>query len=75
MSTILKGVSSMKIHRDLGIKQKTALYMVHRIRESWNQDEEFPFADPMEVGETYLAGSGRIWRMPSGQIGRPRSAG
>ena len=32
MSTNLKGVSSMKMHRELGITQKTAWYMMHRIR-------------------------------------------
>ena len=54
MTTSFKGVSSMKIHRDLGVTQKTALYMLYRIRESWNQDEGFPFAGPMEVDETYF---------------------
>ena len=34
-TTNLKGVSSMKIHRDLGITQKLAWFMVHRLRESW----------------------------------------
>ena len=32
-ATNLKGVSSMKLHRDLGITQKSAWYMAHRIRE------------------------------------------
>ncbi|MCY4583850.1 MAG: IS1595 family transposase [Chloroflexi bacterium] len=36
MSTNLKGVSSMKLHRDLGITQKSAWFMEHRIRETWN---------------------------------------
>ena len=35
MSTSLKGVSSMKLHRDLGITQKTAWMMAHKIREGW----------------------------------------
>ena len=30
-STNLKGVSSMKLHRDLGIRQASAWYMAHRI--------------------------------------------
>ena len=34
-STNLKGVSSMKLHRDLGITQKSAWHMAHRIREAW----------------------------------------
>ena len=31
----LKGVSSMKIHRDLGITQKTAWHLQHRIRTAF----------------------------------------
>ena len=33
--TNLKGVSSMKLHRDVGISQKSAWFMLHRIRETW----------------------------------------
>ena len=55
MTTNLKGVSSMRIHRELGITQKTAWYMIHRIREAWNLDEEK--ADgPVEVDEAYMGG-------------------
>ena len=32
LATSLKGVSSMKLHRDLDITQKTAWYMLHKIR-------------------------------------------
>ena len=35
MSTSLKGVASMKLHRDLGITQKTAWMMAQKIREGW----------------------------------------
>ncbi len=55
MTTNLKGVSSMKMHRELGITQKTAWYMIHRIREGWNM----PVTDltgPVEVDETYIGG-------------------
>lgn len=40
MTTSLSGVTSMKLHRDLGITQKTAWYLVHRIRTAWNLDRE-----------------------------------
>ena len=58
MTTSLKGVSSMKIHRDLGVTQKTAWYMIHRIRESWNDEGEL-LAGPVEVDETYTGGKER----------------
>ena len=32
--TSLKGVSSMKLHRDIGVMQKTVWFMLHRIREA-----------------------------------------
>ena len=56
ISTNLKGVSSMKLHRDLGISQKSAWFMLHRIRESW-EDKTMPnFSGPVEVDETYVGG-------------------
>ena len=54
-STNLKGVSSMKLHRDLGIGQKAAWHLAHRIRESWNETAE-RFAGPVEADETYIGG-------------------
>ena len=54
-STNLKGVSSMKIHRDLGITQKSAWYLAHRIRETWN-DQTAKMAGPVEADETYIGG-------------------
>ena len=54
-STNLKGVSSMKLHRDLGITQKSAWHMAHRIRESWDVVTE-KFAGPVEADETYIGG-------------------
>ena len=37
--TSLKGVSSMKLHRDIGVTQKTAWFMLQRIREAWESDD------------------------------------
>ena len=54
-STNLKGVSSMMLHRDLGIRQKAAWHLAHRIRESWNETAE-RFAGQVEVDETYIGG-------------------
>ena len=54
-STDLKGVSSMKLHRDLGITQKSAWHMEHRIRECWNSAAD-KFAGPVEADETYIGG-------------------
>ncbi len=53
----LKGVSSMKLHRDLGIGQKAAWFMQQRIREAFaNRGPAGQFAGPVEVDETYIGG-------------------
>lgn len=35
--TSLEGVSSMKLHRDLGITQKSAWYTAHRLRKAFDR--------------------------------------
>lgn len=55
MSTSLRGVSSMKLHRDLGVTQKTAWFLEHRIRKTW-ETETGLFSGPVEVDETYVGG-------------------
>ena len=56
-ATNLKGVSSMKIHRDLGITQKSAWFMVHRLRESWRTLAGVSGMEgPVEIDEVYLGG-------------------
>ena len=54
MSTNLKGVSSMKLHRDLGVTQKTAWMMAQKIREGWIQDRKL--SGTVEVDETFIGG-------------------
>ena len=55
LTTSLKGVSSMKLHRDLKITQKTAWYLAHRIRRTLGVDSA-SFAGPVEVDETFIGG-------------------
>ena len=57
--TNLKGVSSMKLHRDINVTQKTAWFMLQRIREAWESDDGSPFAGPIEIDETYIGGRER----------------
>ena len=56
--TSLKGVSSMKLHRDIGVPQKTAWFMLQRIRKAWESEDSL-FAGPIEVDETYMGGKER----------------
>ena len=58
--TSLKSISSMKLHRDIGVSQPTAWFMLHRIREGWKQsDGGGRFSGPVEVDETYMGGKRR----------------
>ena len=55
--TSLKGVSSMKLHCDLKITQKSACHLAMRIRQALDDGTaNFPLAGPVEVGETYVGG-------------------
>ena len=54
-STSLKGVSSMKLHRDLNITQKAAYFMAQRLREAWS-DIPTDMSGPVEVDEVYMGG-------------------
>lgn len=55
ITTSLKGVSSMKLHRDLNITQKSAWHLAHRIRKAWESDDPV-FSGPVEADETYVGG-------------------
>ena len=58
MSTNLKGVSSMKLHRDLGISQKAAWHLSHRIRKAYETRGNL-FGGPVEIDETFVGGKER----------------
>ena len=56
MATGLKGTSSMKIHRDLGIRQATAWHLMQRIREAFGTGDGELMPGPVEADETYIGG-------------------
>lgn len=56
VATNLKGVASMKLHRDLEITQKSAWHLAHRIREGIATHSNGAFNGPVEVDETYVGG-------------------
>ena len=51
-----KGISSLQLHRDLGVTQKTAWFMLHRIREMLKGKEPFTMNGTVEIDETYIGG-------------------
>ena len=56
--TNLKGISSMKLHREIGVSQPAAWYMLQRIRKAFDDsdDDNGPFDGPVEVDESYFGG-------------------
>ena len=55
-TTNIKGISSMKLHRELGIGQKAAWFMLARLRKA-AEIGTGTFQGPVEADETY-----RDWR-------------
>ena len=55
-ATNLKAISSKKLHRELGISQKSAWFMAHRLRQAWNTRPEEPMEGPAETDTTYMGG-------------------
>ncbi|MBL7745636.1 MAG: IS1595 family transposase [Chitinophagaceae bacterium] len=51
-----KGISSCQLARDLGIGQKAAWFMNHRIREMLREKAADPLSNVVEVDETYVGG-------------------
>ena len=54
-TTNIKGISSMKLHRELGIGQKAAWFMLHRLRKVFEAEVGL-FVGPVEVDETFIGG-------------------
>ncbi len=52
----IKGTSSMKLYRKVGIRQATAWFLMQRIREGFDMGENLPFPGPVEVDETCMGG-------------------
>jgi len=51
-----KGISSLQLGRDLGVTQKTAWFMMHRIRELVKLNNDVELSDTIQVDETYVKG-------------------
>src|SRR2546422_6484955 len=54
------GVSSYEIHRSLGITQKSAWFMMHRIRLALQRGSPDKLKREVEADETYIGGKARL---------------
>src|SRR5215210_4761785 len=53
------GISSYELHRALGVTQKTAWFMLHRIRLAMQTKGFEKFSGEVEVDETFIGGKAR----------------
>lgn len=54
-----KGISSLQLSRQLGITQKTAWFVLHRVREMLKADAPTMLRNVVEVDETYVGGKNK----------------
>lgn len=54
-----KGVPSTKLQHDIGVTQKTAWFMQHRIRQAFVRSRPDRFEGPVEMDEAYVGGKER----------------
>ena len=50
------GVSSYEIHRAIGVTQKSAWFMLHRIRKAMGDNDPTPLSGIVEMDETFVGG-------------------
>lgn len=53
------GVSSYEIHRAIGVTQKSAWFMLHRLRMLMHEDDATPLSGEIEMDETFVGGKAK----------------
>lgn len=67
-----KGISSVQLSKDINVTQKTAWFMLSRIRHNFTQDTDFMFENDTQADETYVGGktSNRRYKKKANTQGR-----
>jgi transposase-like protein len=60
LSAAKNGISSYELHRAIGVTQKSAWFMLHRIRLAMHGGPTDPFSGHVEADETFIGGRGRF---------------
>jgi transposase-like protein len=59
LSAAKNGISSYELHRAIGVTQKSAWFMLHRIRLAMQGTPAGPFSGHVEADETFIGGKAR----------------
>lgn len=54
-----KGISSIQLGKDLGVTQKTAWFMLHRLRHAFNHKPDKKLTGVLQVDESYVGGKNK----------------
>jgi len=54
-----KGISSLQLAKDIAVTQKTAWFMLQRIRNCFNLDNDNKLNNEVEIDETYIGGKNK----------------
>ena len=68
------GISSCELARDLGVTQKTAWFMAHRLRFALTEGGFGLLSGEVEVDETFIGGKARNMHVASGSARSPEPA-
>lgn len=67
LSSAKNGISSLEVHRALGVTQKTAWFMLHRIRLAMQDGNFQKLSGEVEADETYIGPRGRSMHRRNGE--------
>lgn len=69
-----RGISSCQISRDIGVSQKTAWHMLHKVREAMAKENDYSLEGEVEIDESFAGGKMQTdirikkWRDVRGEV-------